>query len=96
MTFSQGVISVTETCSKSATVQYGTTGYPGAVLVLQTDGNLVIYKTSTAAHTAANALWGSGTDNHPGDAMFLQPDGNLVIYSTVGQAVWATGTYNYA
>ena len=96
MTFSQGKLSVTETCSKSATVTYGTSGYADAVLVLQPDGNLVIYKTSTSAHVGANALWASGTYDHPGDVLFLQPDGNLVIYNSVCLALWSTGTFNYA
>ena len=45
-------------CSKSATATYGTTGYPDAVLVLQADGNLVIYDT------VCLALWSSGTYNY--------------------------------
>ena len=95
MTFTAGLLSVRETCSKSATVYYGASGYPDAVLVLQADGNLVIYKTSTSAHTGANALWASATYSHPGDALFLQPDGNLVIYDTVCLALWSSGTFNY-
>jgi len=94
MTFSQGKLSITQTCTESSTVTYGTTGYPDAVLVLQTDGNLVIYKTSTATHTSANSLWSSVTSPNPGDTMFFQPDGNLVIYAATGAPVWASGTDN--
>lgn len=95
MTFSQGQLSILETCKNKGTrVDFGSTGYPDAVLVLQTDGNLVIYKTSTASHTASNSLWSSGTNGYTGDSMFLQPDGNLVIYSSIGKPIWAAHTYN--
>jgi hypothetical protein len=94
MALTDGKLSITETCTKTNTVSYGTTGYPTAVMVLQADGNLVIYKTPTSAHTAANSLWATQTYGHPGDALFLQPDGNLVIYDTDGSVLWASGTNN--
>jgi hypothetical protein len=94
MTFSQGQLAIKETCTKSDTVTFGTTGNPGAALVLQSDGNLVIYKTATAAHTAGNALWSAATSGNHGDSMFLQPDGNLVIYAATGAVVWDSGTFN--
>jgi hypothetical protein len=94
-TFSQGQLSIKETGSKSGTVvNFGATGYPDAILILQADGNLVIYKTSTSAHTAANAVWSTATYSNPNDSMFLQPDGNLVIYSAIGKPIWSAGTYN--
>jgi len=53
-------------------------------LVLQSDGNLVIYN-----HT--RALWASNTDIHNPTQAIMQTDGNFVIYSG-GHALWATGT----
>jgi hypothetical protein len=56
-------------------------------VIMQTDGNLVIYVSGTA-------IWASGTAG-TGSANYLamQDDGNLVIYTSAGKAVWASGTY---
>jgi hypothetical protein len=43
MTFSGRLLAITETGSGTTSTTYGTSGYSGAVLVLQTDGNLVEY-----------------------------------------------------
>merc|ERR1712176_642600 len=55
-------------------------------LVMQTDGNLVVY-------CGGNALWASATDGKTvkGGLMF-QPDQNLVLYEN--DAVWASDTDN--
>ena len=55
------------------------------VLVMQTDGNLVLY-----AHGLA--LWSSGTAGSSGAAVVMQGDGNLVIYDTGGCPIWASNT----
>ena len=54
-------------------------------LVMQGDGNLVLYK-STCIGTPACAVWNSGTDKGQGDYFFaMQEDGNAVVYQgTVG------------
>jgi hypothetical protein len=57
MTFSAGVLTITQTGSGTTSTSYGTSGYSGAVLVLQTDGNLVIYSDDGAI------LWASNTAN---------------------------------
>lgn len=55
-------------------------------LVLQYDGNLVIYNSS------GRALWASHTNVGPTTAV-MQADGNFVIYNDDnGRAVWATKT----
>jgi hypothetical protein len=46
-----------------------------AQLVMQNDGNLVMYSNRTS-----QALWQSGTSGHPGASVTMQNDGNLVIY----------------
>jgi surface antigen len=51
-------------------------------LVMQGDGNLVVY-------AGAKALWDSQTST-AGASVVLQPgDGNLVVYSTAGKALWS-------
>ncbi|MFV0460282.1 MAG: SpoIID/LytB domain-containing protein [Actinomycetales bacterium] len=57
----------------------------GTVLVMQTDGNLVLYR-------AGAALWQSRTAGRPGAFAVLQDDGNLVLYSPTGQPLFSTGT----
>lgn len=52
-------------------------------LVMQSDGNLVLYQAGTA-------LWASNTGG-PGRRVVMQDDGNLVIYSG-STAVWSTST----
>ncbi|MCA9330031.1 hypothetical protein KDA11_05255, partial [Candidatus Saccharibacteria bacterium] len=57
-------------------------------LILQGDGNLVIYNSS------GKATWSSATRN--GKLHILQGDGNLVLYKSqkprAGDAVWSSGT----
>jgi hypothetical protein len=65
-----------------------TAGRSAASLVMQSDGNLVLYNTSGAA------LWSSGTYGNPGAYLTLQSDGNLVIYSSSGAALWDSRTVN--
>ncbi len=64
----------------------GTTGNYGAKLVMQPDGNLVIYDTQ------GQAKWASGTNGNAGAYLTMQSDGNLVIYSSTGVAVWNSGS----
>lgn len=56
-------------------------------LVMQTDGNLVLYDADL------RALWSSGTNHTPGAWAAMQSDGNFVIYNGEGTtALWQTGT----
>jgi hypothetical protein len=56
-------------------------------LVMQTDGNLVLYDNYS------QALWSSKTAGH-GNVwdLVMQTDGNLVVYDGHNHAVWASGT----
>lgn len=54
------------------------------VLVLQSDGNLVLY-------SGTRALWASGTGGLAVDYVKAQSDGNMVIYGPQG-GVWGTNT----
>ncbi|MGW8955651.1 ricin-type beta-trefoil lectin domain protein [Streptomyces sp. NPDC055709] len=69
-----------------------TSGHPGAYALMQSDGNLVIYKSD------GGFLWNSATSSNPGAYAVIQDDGNLVVYkqgggpTVAGSALWATGT----
>ncbi len=61
-------------------------GFTGDELIMQGDGNLVLYPKS------GPAIWSSGTSGNPGATFAIQDDGNLVVYSASGQALWSSGT----
>lgn len=54
-------------------------------LVMQGDGNLVLYQGS-------KALWNSATNGRGGQRAVMQTDGNFVVYSSGGAALWNSGT----
>ncbi|MFK8908317.1 trypsin-like serine protease [Streptomyces sp. YS-3] len=70
-------------------------------LVMQADGNLVIYH-STGGEGKGGALWASGTGGNPGAFARMQADGNFVVYkkdggdSVAGSALWSTKTWGHA
>jgi hypothetical protein len=57
---------------------------PGGVLIMQGDGNLVIYSPL--------AIWASNTDGEPGAHLLVQNDGNVVLYRADWTPIWDTGT----
>ncbi|MFI9786347.1 hypothetical protein ACIHEI_23055 [Kitasatospora sp. NPDC051984] len=68
-------------------------------LVMQADGNLVIYLDGDNGHRGP-VLWASGTYNNPGAYAYMQPDGNFVIYRQGGSpesggALWSTGSWGH-
>jgi beta-glucanase (GH16 family) len=62
-------------------------------LVMQSDGNLVIYDGAPGQ----NAIWATGTWNLPNDRRpthaDMQADGNFVLYNDANQAAWASGVF---
>lgn len=56
-------------------------------LVMQTDGNIVVYASGS------RVLWQSATNGRPGARLVLQGDGNLVAYGADNKAVWHTDTW---
>jgi hypothetical protein len=60
-------------------------------LIMQGDGNLVLYRAGRTA-----ALWSSGTQGKAGARAAMQGDGNLVIYLPSGRPVWSSGTQGHA
>jgi len=61
-----------------------TGGHPGAYLVVQIDGNVVVYSSSNIP------LWWTYTTNVT--TFTVQTDGNIAGYPATGTAVWQTGT----
>ncbi|MFD9411016.1 FG-GAP-like repeat-containing protein [Streptomyces sp. NPDC059989] len=63
-------------------------------LVMQADGNLVLYTKDK------KPLWATGTNKHPGAVARMQSDGNFVVYEADGKtALWSSKTttpYSYA
>lgn len=57
-------------------------------LVMQSDGNLVLYSSN------GTALWATGTSGQGGAKAIFQSDGNLVVYTDAGSALWSSGTQN--
>lgn len=56
-------------------------------LVMQTDGNLVLYSYRN------EVLWAAGTNNNPGARLIMQTDGNLVVYSIANRPLWQSRTF---
>lgn len=56
-------------------------------LLLQSDGNLVVYHL--ANH---HPVWASGTDGSNAMRAIMQSNGNFVLYDFLGDALWASGT----
>ncbi len=63
-----------------------TSGQPVSQFAVQTDSNLVIYRTD------GRAIWASNTAGRSARDLVLQDDGNLVLYNTSGAAIWASNT----
>jgi hypothetical protein len=59
----------------------------GMKLIMQTDGNLVIYNHIN------KAIWNTNT-THTGFNATMQKDGNFVVYSKAGKAVWQSNTFH--
>ncbi|MGW0394975.1 hypothetical protein ACWDYJ_29695 [Streptomyces sp. NPDC003042] len=71
---------------------------PGkAELVMQPDGNLVVYLVGNPGGPKL-PLWHSGTYGNPGAYALMQEDGNFVVYKKdggpqTGGGIWHTATY---
>ena len=59
-------------------------------LIMQSDGNLVLY------NQANTPLWHTNTYGNPGARAVLQTDGNFVVYSSTNAPLWHTHTYGTA
>ncbi|MFF0390671.1 hypothetical protein ACFYS8_18560 [Kitasatospora sp. NPDC004615] len=67
-------------------------------LVMQSDGNLVLYLDSDTGHRGP-VLWASGTYGNPNAYAHMQPDGNFVVYRQggpdAGGGLWSSGTWGH-
>ena len=59
-------------------------------LLMQADGNLVLYYTDT--DDSADALWATGTAGKSSQKVIMQADGNLVVYDSAGTYFWSSDT----
>src|ERR1041385_3340101 len=62
-------------------------------LVMQGDGNLVLYQGVPAQ--PMTALWATNTWGTSGQTAVMQWDGNFVLYDAGWNALWASNTWNY-
>jgi hypothetical protein len=62
--------------------------------ILQTDGNLVLYKNLSTG--GQKSLWASNTNGKPTQVCIMQGDGNLVLYDVDGKALWSSNTFHDA
>ena len=62
-----------------------------AQVVMQPDGNLVMYDLS-GGPPPAKPLWASGTAGKGGVVAAMQADGNLVVYNAQRTPLWASAT----
>jgi len=62
-----------------------TAGHSTSQLVMQGDGNLVLYSTT------GQALWHTYTSGNSGSILALQDDCNLAIYAPGHRPIWSTG-----
>ena len=62
-----------------------THGQATTTLVMQGDGNLVVYGP-------AGAVYNTQTSGNPGTVGYVQDDGNFVLYAPGTRALWANGT----
>jgi hypothetical protein len=58
-------------------------------LIMQQDGNLVLYKTVSRSNVA---IWSSRTNGQTVGECDMQTDGNLVIYTPNHKPIWASHT----
>jgi hypothetical protein len=81
-----GNLELWNTITRRVLWQSGTRGLSVARMVMQEDGNLVIYDQNK------RAIWESGTHGNDAAYLKLQNDGNVVIYSQDDRPLWDTCT----
>jgi hypothetical protein len=63
-------------------------------LILQADGNLVLYREHVQGQPYGEALWHSHTHNTPASVCYMQTDGNLVVYAGT-TPLWNSNTAGF-
>jgi len=80
---SDGNLVLNDDSNKVALWSTGTAGTTTGQLLLQGDGNLVIYDARGVA------VWATGTAGNLNAILLVQNDGNLVLFRSDGQPVWS-------
>lgn len=78
---SQGAFSIALWATNSATI-----GKNGTTLIMQGDGNFVLYDSR------AKAIWHTHTYGNPGGYLRVQNNGNMVVFNSSGTWLWRTNT----
>src|SRR3954447_6370514 len=81
-----GNLELWDTVSRRLLWHTATRGRDAAQMVMQEDGNLVIYEKRR------RPLWASGTNGNQSAYLALQEDSNVVIYSQDNRPIWQTAT----
>lgn len=62
-------------------------------LLMQSDGNLVVYARSSPESTSEWAHWHTNTHGNPGAFAIMQPDGNFVVYRSDNYPLWDSDSW---
>jgi hypothetical protein len=60
-------------------------------LILQVDGNLVLYCLTC---NPVKAIWSAQTQGKDGKVLFFQPDGDLVLHNSLGKVIWHSNIHS--
>ena len=74
-------------CAGETLQQGQSIAYDSDYMIMQSDGNLVVYPNGSST-----AQWATGTNGKGSDYAVQQTDGNFVIYLNVGGPIWATNS----
>jgi len=91
-----GTKTILESNQYLATNEYLVSDNKAFFVIMQSDGNFVVYKGSGPSDQGA-ALWNSGTQGNGESFAIMQSDGNLVVYKGSGPSdnkgyTWNSGT----
>jgi len=86
---SDGNVVLTETANQTALWSTNTQGRPGSTLIMQHDGNLVLYAPPIRPY---HARWHARTYNWPGAFMTVTDDGTVNVVHPDGRTLWTAGT----
>ena len=83
-------LSLGERLNPGQSISHVTTNNSRVELVMQTDGNLVLYNDGLAG-SGRRVCWAANTKSNGYQAIY-QTDGNFVVYNRAGKPTWASNT----
>ena len=83
-----GTIKIRRVKDKFILWSSSTVGKPNGTVIMQADGNLVMYGPS------GEVFWSSNTYNNWGSKLKLQNNGNLIINNEDGKQIWASNSFD--